>query len=439
MLHLNVLRKKITEGEVVNIVYVSDQYWPSVSGVPVSMDSFKENLSSMGHTISMLVPDYPQAAEWDKYNNSNNVFRFSSRSIFFNKENRMVRSSEKKRIYEKLNSIRPDLIHVHTEFSLAKIVIKYARKNNIPIVLTAHTNWEELINEYVKFIPHRLARFYCRSLLRRVFNKVDRIIAPTTLMASRLHSYKISSQIDVIPTGVNVKHFSRQSLNGKMSANYKLDMISARVKDYKTLMYVGRLGKEKNIKFLIDVFHQLTKTHTDIKFVIVGGGPSRNELQAYVRHLDLEDLVLFTGFVEREMLKDFYSLAHVFIFGSKVESQGLVILESMTCGTPVVAIGEMGTRALMRRGRGGFMVEDNIDLFIEKVDLLLSNPEVYASKSAEALQEAYEWRSEIMSARVLTLYEDLLIEKGKLNVFETYEKYSLDNDDYTEFRKCSGS
>ena len=85
------------------------------------------------------------------------------------------------------------------------------------------------------------------------------------------------------------------------------------------------------------------------------------------------------------------------------------------------------------------LLDDNIDLFIEKVDLLLSNPEVYASKSAEALQEAYKWRSEIMSARVLTLYEDLLIEKGKLNVFETYEKYSLDNDDYTEFHKCSGS
>lgn len=439
MLPLKVTHKPRGQGDIVNIVYVSDQYWPSVSGVPVSMDSFKENFSSMGHTVNLLVPDYPEAAEWDKSNDSKNIFRFSSRSVFFNKENRIVRSSEKKKIYAKLNALKPDLIHIHTEFSMAKIVIKYARKNNIPLVLTAHTNWEELINEYVKFVPHKLARFYCRSLLRRVFNKADRIIAPTTLMASRLHSYNISSQIDVIPTGVNVKHFSRLALNGKMSVNYKLDMIADRVRGHKTLMYVGRLGREKNIKFLIDVFHKLTETHNDIKFVIVGGGPSRNELQAYVRHLDLEDLVLFTGFVEREMLKDFYSLAYVFIFGSKVESQGLVILESMTCGTPVVAIGEMGTRALMRRGRGGFMVKDNIDLFIEKVDLLLSDPEVYKSKAAEALQEAEEWRSEIMSERVLTLYEDLLIEKGRFNAIEIYEKHSLDNIDDTDYLKCSGS
>ena len=422
-----------------NIVYVSDQYWPSVSGVPVSMDSFKENFSSMGHTINLLVPDYPEAAAWDKSNESKHIFRFRSRSVFFNKENRIVRGSEKNKIYSKLDSLKPDLIHIHTEFSMAKIVIKYARKHHIPIVLTAHTNWEELINEYVKFIPHKVARFYCRSLIRRVFNKADRIIAPTTLMASRLHSYNISSQIDVIPTGVNVKHFSRLSLNGKMSINYKLEMIADRIYGYKTLMYVGRLGKEKNIKFLIDVFHKLTETHDDIKFVIVGGGPARNELQAYVRQLDLEDLVLFTGSVEREMLKDFYSLAYIFIFGSKVESQGLVILESMSCGTPVVAIGEMGTRALMRRGRGGFMVKDDIDLFIEKVDLLLTNPDVYQMKSAEALQEAHEWRSEIMSERVLTLYEDLLIEKGKYNAIQIYEKYSTDNVHDADFRECSGS
>jgi glycosyltransferase involved in cell wall biosynthesis len=111
----------------------------------------------------------------------------------------------------------------------------------------------------------------------------------------------------------------------------------------------------------------------------------------------------------------------------------------MTCGTPVVAIGEMGTKALMRRGRGGFMVKDDIDLFIEKVDLLLSDPEVYKSKAAEALQEAEEWRSEIMSERVLTLYEDLLIEKGRFNAIEIYEKHSLDSTDNIDYLKCSGS
>ena len=187
------------------IVYVSDQYWPSVSGVPVSMDSFKDNFAKRGHHISLIVPDYPEAAEWDKKHNSKNIFRFRSRSIFFNKENRLVYKSEKKRIY----LLRPDIIHIHTEFTLAKIVVKYAKKNNIPLVLTAHTNWEELINEYIKFIPYKVLRFYCRSILLKMFNKVDRVIVPTILMETRLNEYYVQSPIQVIPTGINLSHFSR--------------------------------------------------------------------------------------------------------------------------------------------------------------------------------------------------------------------------------------
>ncbi|MBC7430266.1 MAG: glycosyltransferase [Bacteriovorax sp.] len=417
-----------------NIVYVSDQYWPSVSGVPVSMDSFKENFAELGHKVSLLVPEYPEAEQWDKENNSENIFRFRSRSIFFNKENRMVRRSEKNKIHERLKIIAPDVIHVHTEFSLAKVVIKYARKNNIPVVLTAHTNWEELINEYISFIPKKISQLCCRSFLRRIFNRVDLVIAPTKLMASRLVSYSVNKPIEVIPTGLSLEKFAKNGpVESNHEANVQFEILAGKVKGKKTLMYVGRLGKEKNIKFLIDVFHSIQQTINNVTFVIVGDGPSRAELEEHARFLGIKEKVIFTGFVARERLKDFYSLAYVFMFASKVESQGLVILESMACGTPVVAIGEMGTRALMASGRGGFMVDDNIDLFIAMVELLLKDSKVYAEKSAEALQEAQEWGSELMSSKVLTLYEDLLVEKGKLNAIQSYEKYVLDDADYSDF------
>lgn len=401
-----------------NIVYVSDQYWPSVSGVPVSMDSFKENFTEKGHQISLLVPDYPDAELWDKENGSKNIYRYKSRSIFFNKENRLVRKSEKKKIYNRLDKIKPDIIHVHTEFSLARVVIKYAKKNNIPVVLTAHTNWEGLINEYVKFIPHTLARFYCRSLLRKMFNKVDAVIVPTSLMESKLTQNYVRSPIQIIPTGINKNHFSRKDGKIESSQKFILENLSEKISDNKTLLYVGRLGKEKNIKFLIDAFYKLSQKNNNIKLVIVGDGPAKGELEAYAKELGLKEHVIFTGFVERKMLADFYSMAHVFIFASKVESQGLVILESMTCGTPVVAIGEMGTKALMDSGFGGYMVDDNIDLFIEKIDLLLNDTNIYKLKSDEALQEAKKWGSDIMSSKVLALYEDLLAIKGIKNEFE---------------------
>jgi 1,2-diacylglycerol 3-alpha-glucosyltransferase len=420
-------------GDDMNIVYVSDQYWPSVSGVPVSMDSFKENFINQGHNVSLLVPDYPEAIQWDLDNKSKNIFRFRSRSIFFNKENRMVRKSEKNKIHERLKAIAPDVIHIHTEFSLARVVISYARKNNIPLVITAHTNWEELINEYLSIVPKKIAKLWCRSFLRKIFNKVDRIIAPTTLMESRLTSYSVKKPIEIIPTGLSLNMFSKKLVPnfGKEDSLVFQDM-AKKVNGKKVLMYVGRLGKEKNIKFLIDVFSKIQKNHNDVILMIIGDGPARLELEEYARVLGVEKDVEFTGFVPRESLKHFYSLAYIFVFASKVESQGLVILESMACGTPVVAIGEMGTRALMARGRGGFMVDDDLDLFIEKVELLLSDSELHARFSADALLEANEWGSISMSTKVLTLYEDLIKEKGKINATKIYENYVLNDVDYSD-------
>ena len=97
-----------------NIVYVSDQYWPSVSGVSVSIDTFKDKFTKMGHQVTLLVPEYPEAASYDKRHHSQNIYRFKSYSLIFNKENRLVYQSEEAKIFERLDQIKPDIIHVHS-------------------------------------------------------------------------------------------------------------------------------------------------------------------------------------------------------------------------------------------------------------------------------------------------------------------------------------
>ena len=164
---------------------------------------------------------------------------------------------------------------------------------------------------------------------------------------------------------------------------------------------------EKNIKFVIDVLQSLTAKHPTLHLVIVGDGQARNDLENYVTEKQLTEKVIFTGYVERENLKDFYSTANVFVFASKVESQGLVTLESMACGTPVVAIGKMGTREVMGGDSGGFMVDDDMDLFVEKVDLLLSNREICQQKSEEAEHHAERWTIQAQAVKMEKLYHSL--------------------------------
>jgi len=387
-----------------NLVYVSDQYWPTLSGVSVSIDSFRRELSNLGHNTYLLAPDYPGADDYDRKANDKTVFRFRSHKPIFNDENRLVYKSEKKRVCQLLNAIKPDLIHVHTEFSLGQIASSFAVRYGIPLVMTAHTNYEELVNHYIPFVPSKVARYYCRAKMRRVYNKANTVIVPTSLMELLLSLYFVSKPIVVIPTGIDKADF--HNTNNSAASICKT---YPRLKDKRILFFAGRLGREKNITFLMDVLQRLLPDHADLMLVISGSGPAKQELQDYAEGKGVAANVVFTGFIERQRLKDFYSLADIFVFASKVESQGLVVLEAMTCGIPVVAIGKMGTREVMGGDSGGFMVDDDLEMFAEKVGLLLSDRSVYRSKSLEALRHAQNWRIHVQVARMHKLYQSLVM------------------------------
>jgi 1,2-diacylglycerol 3-alpha-glucosyltransferase len=387
-----------------NIVFATDQYWPSISGVSVSIDSFKREFENLGHTVFLLVPDYPDAPEYDKKHNTGNVLRFRSYKVFFNDENRLIHASEKKNVYMALNSIKPDIIHTHTEFTLCKIARQYARKHQIPLVMTAHTNWEELIHLYVPFFPTILARLYCRHRLRKTYNKANAVVVPTSLMELLLNLYFVKTHIRVIPTGIHKNEIENLSDSEK---HHEILESYPGLKGHKILLFVGRIGKEKNIPFLFDVVENLLQEHTNIKLVICGDGPARKELEEVVLDRQLESHIIFTGFIERNQLKHFYALADIFVFASKVESQGLVSLEAMSYGTPVVAIGKMGTREVMGGDNGGYMVDDDLEMFVEKVLLLLNQPEIYKQKTKEALHHVKKWTMQIESEKMLRLYHSL--------------------------------
>jgi 1,2-diacylglycerol 3-alpha-glucosyltransferase len=390
------------------IAYVSDQYWPTISGVCVSIDAFRKELIKMGHTVHILAPSHPTSDAIDTQSGDKNIHRFRSFQVFFTKENYLVKRSEKKNVFAVLDKIKPDVIHFHTEFTLAKIALKYAKKKKIPVVITAHTNWEDLIHLYVPFIPTKIARIYARMHLRSFFNKADFLITPTSLMETLLHLYFIKTPMRIIPTGISFPE--KVSIRKKGSPAYlKSPVFKAfpQLKNKRILFFAGRLGKEKNIPFLFDVLEGIKDKFPNLVLLIAGDGPERTNLEKMVNDRNLSSRVIFTGFVAKKLINDYYMIADVFVFPSKVESQGLVALEAMSCGIPVVAIGKMGTREVMSGDNGGFMVDDDIDNFTEKVSLLLKDKKLHAFKSKEALHHADKWRIENMAIKLLSLYKKM--------------------------------
>jgi len=373
----------------------------------VSIDAFATELERSGYKIAILAPEYPGSAEFDALTNHRRVFRFKSRGLFFSPEDKLVTPSERRKVYEVLDRLEPDIIHVQSEFRLCLMATKYAIRRGIPLVMTAHTNWEELIKLYLPFLSEHFARKYVKLRLGRTYNTADRVIVPTCAMRELLLEYRVDSPISVIPTGVLREDFELGREEAARSISLWRELYPE-LRGKRVLLTAGRVGEEKNLAFLLEVFKRLAATESDLILVIAGDGPYRETLEKITRKLGLEKHVLFLGFVARAKMKELYNLAEVFVFASKVESQGMVVIESMMAKTPVVAIGEMGTKELMGGDNGGFMVEDDLESFTARVRLLLSDPTLLRRKGEEAFAHAQKWTNDISAMKVQELYEALV-------------------------------
>ena len=383
------------------IVFATDTYWPRFNGATVSIDAFKREFEKLGHQVHIIAPEYPNMEP----STDPTIHRFKSYQFLFSPEDRLVWKAERWKIFRTLKKLKPDIIHGHTEFQLSIMVMKYGRKRKIPIVFTCHTYWEEYINLYLPF-PDKIGRQVARSIQRTAIKLVDEVVTPTEPMREVLSSYGIKKPIHVLPTGVPEDEFSSIGKDYARESSFLFDEYPF-LKDNQVLLYVGRVTKEKNMDFLIDCFKVIREKAANVKLVITGGGKYLAELKKRARKEKLYDDIAFTGYIPREKVRFLYALADVFIFASKTETQGLVTIESMMSGTPVVAIGEMGTKIVMNGDNGGFMVPEDKEIFSSRVVELLTDKELWARKSQEALEYAKNWSSETMAARLLKIYRDL--------------------------------
>jgi glycosyltransferase involved in cell wall biosynthesis len=373
------------------------------------MSSNKKELEKMGHELYILAPEYPHKDSPLNHDSEKNVYRFSSYSLLFtsHQEDRLVFPWNKKAVYRVLDQIKPDIIHIQSEFALGVMVLKYAKKKNIPIIVTAHTYWEEYTTHYFPFLPQFFLDFYVRIRAYRFYNQLDLIITPTGRMKHVIENYHVKTPIEIIPTGIPADNFSGvNKIADKENSMFVNDFPV--IKNKKILLFSGRLCLTKNIAFLINIAEKVIHNYPDTVFILAGDGPQREELKALVRKKNLTDKILFTGYVAFEKIKYLYSIADILLMASKSETQGLVIVEAMLTGTPVVAIGEMGIEDVMKGDNGGFMVKDDFDEFYSRVITLLTDPVIYQKKSDDARNFAQNWTIDRTAARLESVYKDTI-------------------------------
>lgn len=380
------------------VLMISDVYFPRINGVSTSIQTFRRDLSALGQTVDLLSPAYPAHGHADE----EGIVRVPSRYLFFDPEDRMMSARAIRRQIPELRQRRYDLVHIQTPFVAHYLGLRIARELGVPVVETYHTHFEEYLYHYLPWLPASWLRGAARRFTRSQCNQVDAVVVPSTPVLDTLAAYGVATPIQVIPTGLDLDRF--QSGDGaEFRRQHGIPL------DRPVLAHVGRVAHEKNIDFLLQVLQRVRETIPDVLLMIVGEGPARRHLERLGERLGLRQNLLFVGYLDREReLLDCYRAGDVFVFASRTETQGLVLLESMALGVPVVALAEMGTKDILGPARGALVAEDDTGDFADKVLRLLQAPDLRAELSADALAYVETWSGPALAQRLLDLYGSLL-------------------------------
>ena len=381
------------------VLFVSDVYFPRVNGVSTSIRTFREDLAGCGVQTQLIAPRYPADDAVDE--RSEGVLRIASRGVPGDPEDRRM---SWRALTATLDALPPgefDLVHIHTPFVAHYAGVRCARRAGVPCIATYHTFFEEYLHHYVPMLPRALGRVLARSFTRSQCAAVQALIAPSEPMRAVLNDYGVSTAVHVLPTGLAADRFR--------AGDGRAFRARAGIAPERPLItYIGRVAHEKNIGFLVEMFREVLRVVPQALLMIAGEGPARAALRAQVSAYGFEQQVHFAGYLERDSaLLDCYAAADVFVFASRTETQGLVLLEAMAQGAPVVSTAELGTRSILLPGSGALVVPEERGAFAEAVVRVLRDAGLREGMAARGRSYARGWSSSTMARRLTQIYEQL--------------------------------
>jgi glycosyltransferase involved in cell wall biosynthesis len=400
------------------IAMFTDTYWPRVNGITVSVDTYAHALIQAGHTVIIVCSSYPDvmdvkgtAPREESGERKPIIIRTPSLPFVVSNEDRVAKIHKMLWVSKQLETYHPDIVHINSEFIIAEFGFYYAKSHKIPAVYTFHTLWEEYIGNYFPAFLVPLLKHIVRRIFKQALKRADAVIAPTDQAAAVVRRYKTKEEIYVLPTGIDPNHLSPNQLQ---VADFRgiMEQMYPPLRDRRILLFAGRVTKEKNVGFLLNIAPRILEQHREAVFLIVGDGPYLADLRKECDRLNLNDHCVFTGYLERKDMGLAYAMSDIFVFPSLTETQGLVTVEAMYSGIPVVAIGSMGTIAIMNGDRGGFIVQDDEAEFTARVLDLLEDSRLYSAKAQEAKQYAQNWMIDAMTLKLVEIYKTTIQHRG---------------------------
>lgn len=379
------------------VAMFTNNYLPFIGGVPISIERLRRGLAALGHEVLVVAPGQGEADA----SQEEGVVRLPS--VAFGKDSDFrLANIFLPRVFREVKSFRPDVIHVHHPFWVGSLGLWLARRLGVPAVYTYHTRFEH----YAHFVPvpgRLFKNLISHYLIKRFANRCSGVVVPTPSAREYLRTLGVTTRILVQPTGIEHQAFRDVDPEAVDAQRRRLGLDGEPV-----LVSVSRVSREKNIDFLIEAVGELWRRGARFRFVLIGDGPDRSRIEARIEELGLEDVVLMTGAVPSEEMPRYCALGEVFLFASTTETQGMVVLEAMAAGMPVVAVRSSGIDDLVHNGFNGYKTREERDAWVTKVEEVLADDALRATLARNAQSFAEEHGIEPFAEEVLRFYAAVL-------------------------------
>ena len=379
------------------IAMFTNNYKPYIGGVPISIERLAEALRAQGHMVWVFAPSYKEQEE-EPY-----VIRYPSLPLSV--VGAPVPNVLTKLFAQKIEELRIDVIHVHHPALVGNVALALKRRLNIPVVFTYHTRYEEYLH-YIKGLKQIEAHTgIMEKYLRYFCTRCDLLAAPTPGLRDYLQKKEFGTPIAVLPTGIPAESF----LPDKGRAEHiRKAYLSAADHMFCT---VSRLAKEKNIYFQLEglacLKRLLQKKGKTFKHLMIGDGPERRSFEKCVRELGLENEIVFVGNVSNTEIKNYQAACDLFLFTSKSETQGIVLLEAMAAENPVIAVDASGVCDVVCNGKNGYRTSEDAYVWARKIADTIGDETALAALGEGARRTAESYSQEQIALRAAQCYEQV--------------------------------
>jgi glycosyltransferase involved in cell wall biosynthesis len=373
----------------VRIALFSEVYWPMVSGVGVTLLRLTRALEERGHQVRVYSASYPlDSGQKDRPE----VHRSPSIPLFLYPDVQWA-FPRLRDVLEDAADFRPDVVHVATEFALGMTGLKVARQLRLPVIASAHTDYEQYAARYGVDWAVRAGWRY----LRWFYGQSHRVLCPSRVYQEHLRSRGVTH------TGIWSRGVDPNSFHPRFRSEAYRRAIGVEPGDL-LVTYIGRIAREKNLALLLEAWDLLAPDRGSARLALVGRGP----LEAEIRGREIPG-VHVAGLMDGRALATAYASADVFAFPSATETFGNSLLEAMGSGLPSLVAAAGGVLEFSQHGGNAWLVEPNsVAAIAQGLRRLLQDAGLRRRLAEGALQTARERRWDEVYDRLLEDYQDAI-------------------------------